>query len=140
MNAVIILKKTTHIDLDTAFLEKVRAHNLLPPERKLLLAVSGGIDSVVLCELCHRAGYSFDIAHCNFQLRGEESERDEKFVVGLGEKYKAEVHISRFDTNEYAASEADNRDYSYPYRYLFFQFSAHDTFSFRFRFWTSGSS
>jgi tRNA(Ile)-lysidine synthase len=121
MNAVIILKKTTHIDLETAFLEKVRAHNLLPPERKLLLAVSGGIDSVVLCELCHCTGFSFQIAHCNFQLRGEESERDEKFVVALGEKYKAEVHIRRFDTNEYAAqNKISVQEAARDLRYTFF--------------------
>src|SRR5690348_12965951 len=70
---------------------------------KLLVAVSGGIDSVVLCELCHQAGYSFIIAHCNFKLRGEESERDEKFVRSLGEKYKVEVLVQQFDTEKYAA-------------------------------------
>jgi tRNA(Ile)-lysidine synthase len=62
-----------------------------------MLAVSGGVDSVVLCELCKQAGYAFEIAHCNFQLRGEESERDEKFVRKLGEKYKVEVKIKKFE-------------------------------------------
>lgn len=67
-----------------------------------MLAVSGGVDSVVLCELCRQAGYDFEIAHCNFQLRGEESERDEKFVRGLGEKYKVEVKVKKFDTERFA--------------------------------------
>ena len=121
MNAVLILKHTSHIDLDTAFLEKVKAYKLLPAERKLLLAVSGGLDSVVLCELCHRTGYSFEIAHCNFQLRGEESERDEKFVVALGEKYKTEVHIRRFNTNEYAAqNKISVQEAARDLRYAFF--------------------
>jgi tRNA(Ile)-lysidine synthase len=74
----------------------------VPSGEKLLLAVSGGVDSVVLCELCSMAGYSFLIAHCNFQLRGEESERDEQFVRSLGQKYNVEVLVRQFNTNEYA--------------------------------------
>lgn len=88
-------------------LEKYRAYikkeNLFQPKDKLLLAVSGGVDSVVLCELCKQAGYDFIIAHCNFQLRGAESERDEHFVKGLAEKYSVEVLVRRFDTEKYAA-------------------------------------
>src|SRR5688572_12370104 len=72
---------------------------------KLLLAVSGGVDSVVLCELCKQAGYDFEIAHCNFQLRGEESERDEMFVRGLGEKYKVDVKVKKFDTERFAEED-----------------------------------
>lgn len=70
----------------------------------LVLAVSGGVDSVVLCELCKQAGYNFTIAHCNFQLRGAESERDEQFVQQLGEKYAVAVEVKRFDTEQYAAA------------------------------------
>ncbi|MFZ1304602.1 MAG: tRNA lysidine(34) synthetase TilS [Ferruginibacter sp.] len=76
--------------------------NLFQPKDKLLLAVSGGVDSVVLCELCKQAGYDFTIAHCNFQLRGEESERDENFVKELGKKYDVEVWVKKFDTEKYA--------------------------------------
>ena len=87
-------------------LEKYRAYikqqNLFQLKDKLLLAVSGGVDSVVLCELCKQAGYDFIIAHCNFQLRGEESERDEKFVQELGKKYSVEVLVKKFDTQKYA--------------------------------------
>ena len=71
-------------------------------KEKLLLAISGGVDSIVLCELCHKSGYDFIIAHCNFQLRGEESERDEKFVRALGKKYNKDVIVQRFDTEEFA--------------------------------------
>ncbi len=81
----------------------IQQQNLFSPKDKLLLAVSGGVDSVVLCELCKQAGNDFIIAHCNFQLRGEESERDEQFVKELGEKYGAEVLVKRFDTEKYAA-------------------------------------
>jgi tRNA(Ile)-lysidine synthase len=68
----------------------------------LLLAVSGGVDSVVLTDLVFNAGFPFTIAHCNFHLRGEESERDEGFVRSLGEKYGAEVLVKKFDTLQYA--------------------------------------
>ena len=80
----------------------IKKENLFSPKDKLLLAVSGGVDSVVLCELCKQASYDFEIAHCNFQLRGEESERDEKFVRGLGEKYKVEVKVKKFETEKFA--------------------------------------
>lgn len=82
--------------------EFIKKENLFSSKDKLLLAVSGGIDSVVLCELCKQAGYDFAIAHCNFQLRGEESIRDEEFVNKLGEKYKVDVKIKRFDTQKFA--------------------------------------
>jgi tRNA(Ile)-lysidine synthase len=84
------------------FTAYIKQQNLFQPKDKLLLAVSGGADSIVLCELCKQAGYDFAIAHCNFQLRGEESERDENFVRGLGEKYNVEVLVKKFDTLEFA--------------------------------------
>jgi tRNA(Ile)-lysidine synthase len=90
------------MDLLEAFKIFIRQNNLFSQKDKLLLAVSGGVDSVVLCELCKQSGFDFLIAHCNFQLRGEESERDEKFVRSLGEKYQVEVLIKKFDTNKYA--------------------------------------
>ena len=80
----------------------IKQQNLFSPKDKLLLAVSGGVDSVVLCELCKQAGYDFIIAHCNFKLRGEESDRDEYFVKELGKKYLVEVLVQHFDTENYA--------------------------------------
>lgn len=71
---------------------------------QLLLAVSGGVDSVVLTHLVAQSGFDFRIAHCNFQLRGEESERDEQFVLALGKRYGKEVLIKRFDTEVFAAA------------------------------------
>jgi len=85
------------------FKDIIRQQHLFSPKDKLLLAVSGGVDSVVLCELCHQAGYDFTIAHCNFQLRSEESERDETFVKNLGEKYNVKVEVKKFETEVYAA-------------------------------------
>lgn len=75
------------MDLLAHFKETIKKSNLFSPKDKLLLAVSGGVDSVVLCELCKQAGFNFSIAHCNFKLRREESDRDEQFVKELGEKY-----------------------------------------------------
>ena len=70
---------------------------------KFGVAVSGGIDSVVLCELCAQAGIDFFLVHCNFKLRGEESERDEQFVRTLAKKYGVKILVKEFDTEKYAA-------------------------------------
>jgi len=84
------------------FKEFIQLEHLFSSKDVLLLAVSGGIDSIVLCELCKQAGYDFVIAHCNFQLRGKESDSDEAFVRMLGGKYNKTVLVKRFETNEYA--------------------------------------
>ena len=84
------------------FIRNIEQQNLFQKNDYLLLAVSGGADSAALCELCFQAGFHFEIAHCNFQLRGEESERDEKFVLQLGEKYWTKVHVKKFGTAKYA--------------------------------------
>lgn len=73
---------------------------------KLLLAVSGGIDSVVLAHLCHEAGLKFGIAHCNFGLRAEESEGDEKFVKQLSEKFKVPFYSTHFNTQAFADEQS----------------------------------
>ncbi len=75
---------------------------LQPAGVSLLLAVSGGLDSVVLTDLVAKSGYDFRIAHCNFQLREEESLRDEWFVRNLGVKYQKQVLVRRFDTGQLA--------------------------------------
>lgn len=90
------------MNLPQQFRSAVETYHLLQSQTHVLIAVSGGVDSVVLTELCHRAGLEFSIAHCNFQLRGEESERDEKFVRNLGEKYGTDVFVKKFDTKTYA--------------------------------------
>lgn len=84
------------------FQQYILDQHLFSPGDTLLLAVSGGIDSVVLCELCKQAGYPFIIAHCNFKLRGTESERDAAFVQQLAQNYKVPFLKKEFDTAEYA--------------------------------------
>jgi tRNA(Ile)-lysidine synthase len=80
------------------FLENISAHSLWKKQDHLYLACSGGLDSVVLAHLLHASGYDFTILHCNFQLRGEESERDERFVKELAHQLNVAVQIKRFDT------------------------------------------
>lgn len=62
------------------------------------------MDSVVLCDLCFRTGYRFSIAHCNFGLRGAESDRDEAFVRSLARHYQVPVYVQHFETNTFASS------------------------------------
>ena len=90
------------MDFLTRFTNYIQQHALIGKHDKLLVAVSGGVDSVVLCELVARSGFAFAIAHCNFQLRGEESERDELFVSALSKNYGCEVLVKKFDTETYA--------------------------------------
>lgn len=85
------------------FTQYIKEQNLFQKTDQLLLAVSGGIDSVILTELCHQSGYNFFIAHCNFHLREEESDRDEEFVRTLAGNYSVPVYVKSFDTEEYAA-------------------------------------
>jgi tRNA(Ile)-lysidine synthase len=90
------------MSLDQHFRQYIQSNNLFQQKDRLLLAVSGGLDSVVLCDLCHRSGYEFIMAHCNFQLRDEESNRDEQFVSDLGKKYGVGTIVKRFATAEFA--------------------------------------
>jgi tRNA(Ile)-lysidine synthase len=79
--------------------------NFSPANCKLLLAVSGGIDSAVMTDLFYNAGFDFVIAHCNFNLRAKESERDEAFVIELSKKYNKKIFTQRFATEDYAAEK-----------------------------------
>ena len=81
------------------------SEKLFEPKDQVLLAVSGGIDSVVMCELFHRAGFSFAIAHCNFNLRGRESDEDQLFVENLAGKYKVPFFCKQFSTKKVASSK-----------------------------------
>jgi len=86
------------------FQQYIKEHGLFSMRDTLLLAVSGGIDSVVLCELCNQSAFHFIIAHCNFSLRGEESDRDAAFVRKLAASYGVPFLLKKFDTKAYAES------------------------------------
>ncbi len=72
-------------------------------EGKILLAVSGGIDSMCMADLFRRTGLPFSVAHCNFHLRGEESDADEALVAQWAESSGAGFHKADFDTEAFAS-------------------------------------
>ncbi len=93
--------KTKH-RLEARFEEFVIKRDLISNRKPTLLAISGGLDSMVMMHLYHQAGFPFAVAHCNFQLRGDESLHDEKFVRMEAKCLKAEIYIKKFDTRLYA--------------------------------------
>ena len=81
------------------YIEKYR---LLSEDRPVLVGLSGGADSVALLHILHTLGYNCEAAHCNFHLRKEESDRDERFVRDLCATMKIPLHIVHFETEQYA--------------------------------------
>lgn len=90
-----------HIQFIDQFRQHISAHALFKPHEPVLLAVSGGMDSVVMTHMFHLCGFAFAIAHCNFQLRGNDSDADERFVKDLAAKYNVPFYSKRFETNSY---------------------------------------
>ncbi|MEL1244377.1 tRNA lysidine(34) synthetase TilS [Flavobacterium sp. DGU11] len=86
-------KLPEHLNNDLAFLK----------ERKLLVAVSGGLDSMVLVHLLHQLNYDISIAHCNFNLRGEESDGDEDFITTYAKENKLQLFVTNFNTALFAS-------------------------------------
>jgi tRNA(Ile)-lysidine synthase len=84
------------------FLQFIREHDLFQKEDKILLAFSSGIDSVVLARLFNDCKFSFAIAHCNFKLREEESDKDEIFAKKIASLYKVPFYSIQFDTKKYS--------------------------------------
>jgi len=76
--------------------------SLFAKQDRILIALSGGADSVALLRVMHSLGYECVCAHCNFHLRGEESDRDEAFVTALCKGLKISLHVAHFNTQAYA--------------------------------------
>ena len=85
-----------------AFLKHISNNFPILFKSRVLLAVSGGIDSIVLLHLLKKAGVDFAIAHCNFSLRGKESDQDAKFVEELARALNVPIYIQRFNTKAFA--------------------------------------
>lgn len=98
----------------------VARNQLLAADNKYIVALSGGADSVALLLIMKALGYDVEAAHCNFHLRGKESERDENFCVSLCESLGIILHRIHFDTLTYAqlhkvSIEMAARDLRYSY-------------------------
>lgn len=85
----------------TAFEEHLKHYFPELYHQKILLAVSGGLDSMVLVDLCLKSSLNISIAHCNFKLRAEESDAEERFVVDFAKNHNLTVFSEQFDTNKF---------------------------------------
>jgi tRNA(Ile)-lysidine synthase len=87
-------------------LEKHISENFLfLKKKKLLLATSGGIDSMVMLHLFQQLNYNMAIAHCNFQLRGDESSGDQQFIENYASTHKIPIFVTHFDTQTFAKEQ-----------------------------------
>ena len=84
--------------LPEAFEHYIKENGLLAPDDRVLLTVSGGVDSMVMLRLFTGCGYRVGVAHCNFQLRGTESDEDETLVAEEAARLGVECYNRRFDT------------------------------------------
>ena len=91
-----------HTSLLASFIAFVREQNLIEAEETTLLAVSGGVDSVVMSNLFYQAKLPFALAHCNFKLREAASDQDEEFVRQLAQQYRVPCYTRAFNTLAYA--------------------------------------
>jgi len=91
-----------NVNLEETFRAFSETHELLPIDAKVLVTVSGGLDSMVLLQLMIRQPNTIGVAHCNFKLRGKESDLDQKFVRDFTRHWKLPFHTTEFDTVNYA--------------------------------------
>ena len=86
--------------------EFIEKEDLFSKQDKILVALSGGADSVALTRILITLGYHCEAAHCNFELRGEESDRDEDFVHNFCRSLNIKCHSIHFETRRYAAQQS----------------------------------
>lgn len=95
---------------------------LFKTEDKILIAISGGIDSVVLTHALKELHYKIELVHCNFKLRGDESDMDQKFVEDLAKEWNLPLHIKQFDTNQISKElKLNTQETARKIRYEWFQ-------------------
>lgn len=113
----------THtISLQDKVSKFIDIHSLLRPSDKVLVALSGGADSVFLLKILCDLGYECEAAHCNFHLRGKESQRDEDFVRNLCQQLKVRLHTKDFNTAVYASDNGISIEMAArELRYAFFE-------------------
>ncbi|MBO7460549.1 MAG: tRNA(Ile)-lysidine synthetase, partial [Bacteroidales bacterium] len=83
------------------FRKYISDNHLINKGDRILVALSGGVDSMVLAELLRRGGYDIAFAHCNFDLRGKESDGDEQFVREYAERVGVKLFVRQFDTLDF---------------------------------------
>lgn len=87
------------------FQQYIEQNHLINKGDRILVALSGGVDSMVLAELLRRCGFDITFAHCNFHLRGKESDGDEQFVREYADRVGVKLFVRQFDTLEYVETQ-----------------------------------
>jgi tRNA(Ile)-lysidine synthase len=107
-------------EFDKSIARFIAHQHLMEKGRLYLVALSGGPDSVALLRVLADLDYQIEAVHCNFRLRGDESDRDEAFCRHLCQSFHVPFHVTHFDTRTYAALhrvsiEMAARELRYPY-------------------------
>ena len=103
------INSTLHA-LERRVREFISEQSLLPDGCRVLVGVSGGADSVALLRILLSLGYDCHAVHCNFRLRGEESERDRRFTEELCRRLGTELTVCGYDTSDYASRKGISID------------------------------
>ena len=104
----------------TRFKEHILKNSLFTVTDRLILALSGGVDSVSLFHLLRLSGFNFEVAHVNYSLRGEESDKDEGFVEDLCKEYKIQYHLKKIAPDYWKTNSFNVQNEARNIRYHFF--------------------
>ena len=94
--------------METRVAEYITEHRLLAPQQEVVVALSGGADSVALLLVLHHLGFKVQAAHCNFHLRGTESDRDQHFVEALCSRLNITLNTTHCDTQAEAGATGES--------------------------------
>ena len=104
------------------FLNFIGQKELIQPNARLLLAVSGGVDSMVLADILLKSGFRVALAHCNYQLRGQDSNEDQILVEQFAQNHGIPVHVKRVETKKIVEqSNSSLQMVARDVRYCFFE-------------------